>query len=57
VSILNKKTMHSFTPYQEQSILYEALVEAVGAVKAQQILEKKKYEYAMIQNSSNIEIR
>ena len=49
--------MHNFTPYQEQSILYEALVEAVGAVKAQQILEKKKYEYAMIQNSSNIEIR
>jgi hypothetical protein len=49
--------MYNFTPYQEQSILYEALVEAVGAAKAQQILEKKKYEYAMIHNSSNIEIR
>lgn len=49
--------MNNFNPYEQQRILYEALVEAVGAVKAQQILEKKKYEYAMIKNSSNIEVR
>lgn len=49
--------MTKFTPYERENILYDALVEAVGAVKAQQILDRKKYEYAMIKNSSNIEVR
>ena len=49
--------MTKFTPYEQNKILYEALVDAVGAVKAQMILERKQYEYAMIKNSSNIEIR
>ena len=49
--------MPEFTPYEHEKILYEALVEAVGAVKAQQILNRKQYEYAMIKNSSSIEIR
>ena len=49
--------MKHFTPYENEKVLYEALVEAVGAVKAQQILDRKKYEYAMIKNASNIETR
>lgn len=49
--------MTRFTPYEENKILYEALVDAVGTSKAQMILERKQYEYAMIKNSSNIEIR
>lgn len=49
--------MTNFTPYEENKILYDTLVEAVGAVKAKQILERKQYEYAMIKNSSNIEVR
>ena len=49
--------MISITPYQEQIVLYNALVEAVGAVKAKQLIEMQKLEYAAIMNSSNIETR
>ena len=49
--------MSELTPYEEKQILYNALVKAVGVLKAKQILEREKLEYAMIQNSSNIEIR
>lgn len=49
--------MPEFTPFEQDRILYEALIEAVGAVKAKQILDRKKYEYAMIKNASNIEVR
>lgn len=49
--------MNEFTPYEQQIILYNALVEAVGAIKAKKLLDKQKYEYAMIKNSSNIEVR
>ena len=49
--------MIDITPYQEQVVLYNALVEAVGAVKAKQIIEKQKLEYATIMNCSNIETR
>jgi len=49
--------MTKFTPYEENKILYEALVDAVGQQKALMILERKQYEYAMIKNSSNVEIR
>lgn len=49
--------MISLTPYQEQIVLYNALVEAVGVLKAKQLIEKQKLEYAAIMNSSNIETR
>mgnify|MGYP003291280198 CR=1 FL=1 len=51
------KIMPEFTPFEKDKLFYEALVEAVGAVKAQQIIEKMQREYAMIKNASNIEIR
>ena len=34
--------MISLTPYQEQIVLNNALVEAVGAIKAKQLIEKQK---------------
>ena len=49
--------MINLTPYQEQIVLYNALVEAVGVLKAKQLIEKQKLEYAAIMNSSNIETR
>ena len=49
--------MAKFTPYEEKQILYESLVDAVGAVKAKQILEKNRREYAMIKGIPNIEVR
>ena len=49
--------MINLTPYQYQIVLYNALVEAFGAVKAKQLIEKQKLEYAAIMNSSNIETR
>ena len=49
--------MISLTPYQKQIVLYNALVEAVGVLKAKQLIEKQKLEYAAIMNSSNIETR
>lgn len=49
--------MISITPYQYQIVLYNALVEAVGILKAKQLIEKQKLEYAAIMNSSNIETR
>ena len=52
-----KTKMDKFTPYEEKQILYESLVEAVGAIKAKQILEKNRREYAMIKGISNIEVR
>lgn len=49
--------MINLTPYQEKIVLYNALVEAVGTIKAKQLIEKQKLEYAAIMNSSNIETR
>ena len=49
--------MISLTPYQEQIVLYNALIEAVGVLKAKQLIEKQKLEYAAIMNCSNIETR
>ena len=49
--------MINLTPYQEQIVLYNTLVEAVGVVKAKQLIERQKLEYAAIMNSSNIETR
>ena len=49
--------MINLTPYQEQIVLYNALVEAVGGIKAKQIIERQKLEYAAIMNCSNIETR
>ena len=49
--------MPELTPFEKDKILYEALVEAVGTYKAEQILKRKEMEYAMIKNSSKVEIR
>lgn len=49
--------MICLTPYKDQIVLYNALVEAVGTIKAKHIIEKQKLEYAAIMNSSNIETR
>lgn len=49
--------MTYFTPFEKDKILWDALVEAVGAVKAEEILKRKQYEYAMIKSSSDLEIR
>lgn len=49
--------MISLTPYQKQIVLYNTLAEAVGVLKAKQLIEKQKLEYATIMNCSNIETR
>ena len=49
--------MISITPYQEQIVLYNTLVEGVGVLKAKQLIEKQKLEYATIMNNANIETR
>ena len=49
--------MINLTPYQDKIVLYNALVEAVGAVKAKQLIEMQKLEYAAIMNCSNRETR
>ena len=49
--------MQELTPYEEKLLLWHALVEVLGAVKAKELLDRQKYEYAMIKNSSNIEVR
>lgn len=49
--------MINLTPYKEQIVLYNALIEAAGAIKANHIIEKQKLEYAAIMNSSNMETR
>ena len=49
--------MISLTPYKKQIVLYNTLVEAVGVLKAKQLIEKQKLEYATIMNCVNIETR
>lgn len=49
--------MICLTPYKDQIVLYNALVKAVGVLKAKQLIEKQKLEYATIMNCSNIETR
>ena len=49
--------MISLTPYQKQIVLYNALVEAVGVLKAKQLIEKQKLEYAVKHTREQIETR
>lgn len=49
--------MINLTPYQEQIVLYNALVESVGEVKAKQIIERQKLEYAVKHTREQIETR
>ena len=49
--------MISLTPYQKQIVLYNALVEAVGVLKAKQLIEKQKIEYAVKHTREQIETR
>ena len=49
--------MISLTPYQKQIVLYNALVEAVGVLKAKQLIEKQKLEYAVKYTREQIETR
>ena len=49
--------MISLTPYQEQVVLYNVLVEAVGVLKAKQLIEKQKLEYAVKHTREQMETR
>lgn len=49
--------MICLTPYKDQIVLYNALVEVVGTIKSKHIIEKQKLEYAVKHTREQIETR
>lgn len=46
--------MNELTPYTEIQLLRKLLEQEVGYERAQELIERAKYEYTMILNSSKI---
>lgn len=49
--------MNNITPYMREQLLIKLLEQQCGYDKAHKLIERTEFEYAMIMNSSNIEVR
>ena len=49
--------MNNITPYIREQLLIKLLEQQCGYDKAHKLIERTELEYAMIMNSSNIEVR
>lgn len=52
-----KIRMKNITPYMREQLLIKLLEQQCGYDKAHKLIERTELEYAMIMNSSNIEVR
>ena len=51
------KIMKNITPYMREQLLIKLLEQQCGYDKAHKLIERTELEYAMIMNSSKIEVR